>query len=420
MRLTLTAVFAAALLPVAAAAQTASGQTAAAPTPAARAERVLAASPVIDGHNDLAWAIREAGGALPDLSRDTRALPYPLQTDLPRARAGHLGGQFWSVYVPAELHGDAAIRTTLEQIDLARRLIAAHPAMGLAASADELRAGMRAGKLMGMLGAEGGHQIGGKLAVLRLYHALGVRYVTLTHFKSLAWADASTDAPRANGLSDFGRAVVAEMNRIGMIIDVSHTSDATAAAAIAASRAPVIASHSGARGVADVRRNLPEAVIRALAAKGGVAMVSFYPGHLSNAWAAWDKARSAYAASIGVSDAVYGAKAPAPLVTWEQAHPAPRVSVADVADHVEAIARVGGKGAVGIGADYEGIAGTAPEGMSGVDSYPALFAELARRGWSDAELAGLAQGNVLRVIEAVEATARASADEAPGTAALVE
>lgn len=389
-------------------------------TPEQRAERVLAASPVIDGHNDLAWAIREGGGALPDLARDTANLPIPFQTDLPRARAGHLGGQFWSVYVPAELHGDEAVRVTLEQIDLVRRLVAANPQMALASNAAEVRAGMRAGKLAGFMGAEGGHQIAGNLAVLRLYHALGVRYVTLTHFKSLAWADSSTDAPRANGLSDFGRAVVAEMNRIGMIVDVSHTSDATALAAIAASRAPVIASHSGARAVTDAPRDMPDDVIRALAAKGGVVMVSFYEGHVSNAWRAWDKARTDYAASVGVKADVYGAKAPAPLVAWERAHPAPRVTAADVADHVEHVARVGGKGAVGIGADYEGIAGNAPEGMSGVDGYPALFAELARRGWSDAELAGLAQGNVLRVIEAVEAVAKASVGEVPGTAVLVE
>ena len=390
-------------------------------TPEQRAERVLAASPVIDGHNDLAWAIREAGSTLPpDLTKSTAALPYPFQTDLPRARAGHLGGQFWSVYVPAELHGDEAVRVTLEQIDLVRRIVAAHPQMALAGTAAELRAGMRAGKLTGMMGAEGGHQIAGNLAVLRLYHALGVRYVTLTHFKSIAWADSSTDAPRSGGLSDFGRAVIAEMNRIGMIVDVSHTSDATALAAITLSRAPVIASHSGARAVTNVPRAMPDAVIRALAAKGGVVMVSFYEGHVSNAWAAWDKARTAYAASVGVKADIYGPKAPAPLVAWEAAHPAPVVTARDVADHVEQIARVGGKGAVGIGADYEGIAGNAPAGMGGVDGYPALFAELARRGWSDAELAGLAQGNVLRVIEAVEATAKASAGIPPGTAALVE
>lgn len=393
---------------------------AAAQTAEQRAERVLATSPVIDGHNDLAWAIREAGGALPDLTKSTADLPYPFQTDLPRARAGHLGGQFWSVYVPAELHGDAAVRVTLEQIDLVRRFVAANPQMALAGTAAELRAGMRAGKLTGMMGAEGGHQIAGNLAVLRLYHALGVRYVTLTHFKSIAWADSSTDAPRSGGLSEFGRAVVAEMNRIGMIIDVSHTSDATALAAITLSRAPVIASHSGARAVTDVPRDMPDALIQALAAKGGVVMVSFYKGHLSNAWAAWDKARTAYAKSIGVAADVYGPKAPAPLVSWEADHPAPVVRPNDVADHVEHIARIAGKAAVGIGGDYEGIAGNAPEGMSGVNGYPALFAELARRGWSNADLAGLAQGNVLRVIDAVEAVATASAGTPPGTASLAE
>ena len=388
----------------------------------ARVERVLAAAPVIDGHNDLAWAIREdQGGTIPDLTADTRRLPVPLQTDLPRARAGHLGGQFWSVYIDTATSGARAVEVTLEQIDTVKRFVAANPAaMQLATNAAELRAAMRAGRLAGMMGVEGGHQIDGRLAVLRQYHALGVRYMTLTHFKSLAWADASTDAPRANGLNDFGRAVVDEMNRIGMIVDVSHVSDATMAAAVERSAAPVIASHSGARAVAAAPRNVPDELIRAIAAKGGVVMVSFYPGHLSDAWRAWDKERSAFAAGAGVKADVYGPRAPAPLVAWEAAHPAPRVTAATVADHIEHVARLGGRATVGIGADFEGIAGNTPVDVTGVDGYPAVFVELARRGWSDADLAGLAQGNVLRVLDAVEAVARAKAGEKPGTAVLGE
>ncbi|MBX9795412.1 MAG: dipeptidase [Sphingomonas sp.] len=381
----------------------------------ARVERVLAASPVIDGHNDLAWAIREdQEGIIPDLNADTRRLPVPLQTDWARARAGHLGGQFWSVYVDTQASGARAVEMTLEQIDTVKRVAAAYPqVLQLAGTAAEVRAAMRAGRIASLMGVEGGHQIDGRLSVLRQYHALGVRYMTLTHFKSLSWADASTDAPRANGLSPFGRQVVAEMNRLGMIIDVSHVSDATMAAAVAESAAPVIASHSGARGVAAAPRNVPDDLIRAVAAKGGVIMVSFYPGHLSDGWRAWDAARTAFARSAGVKADVYGPRSPAPLVAWEASHPAPRVTAATIADHIEHIARLGGQGAVGIGADFEGIAGNAPADVPGVDGYPAVFIELARRGWSDAALAGLAQGNVLRVLEKVEGIAAARRGDPP-------
>ncbi len=384
---------------------------------AARVERILAAAPVIDGHNDLAWEIRqtrEAKVEALDLTKDTRALPYPLQTDLVRAKAGHLGGQFWSVYIPADKLGPIAVEMTLEQIDIVKRFVAANPqAMEMARTAADVRRIQKGGRLASLIGVEGGHQIDGRLSVLRRYRDLGVGYMTLTHFKSLAWADASTDAPRANGLTDFGRKVVREMNRIGMIVDVSHVSDATMAAALAVSKAPVIASHSGARAISGAPRAIPDDLLTRIAANGGVVMVNFYPGHLSRDWHDWDVARTDFAKSIGASAEIYGPKAPAPLVAWDQAHPAPAVTVGLVADHIDHVAQVAGKDHVGLGGDLDGISGTGPQGISGVDGYPLVLAELARRGWSDTELAGLSQGNVLRVMEQVEAVAASMAGMPP-------
>ena len=378
---------------------------------AQRVERLLARAPVIDGHNDLAWEIRDhQDGQVEVLAGDGARLPHPLQTDIARLRRGHVGAQFWSVWIPADTPGPRAVEMTLEQIDVVRRFVAAFPRdLELAATAADIRRIERAGRVASLIGVEGGHQIDGDLAVLRQYKALGVGYMTLTHGKSLEWADSSTDAPRAGGLSPFGRRVVAEMNRIGMIVDVSHVADTTMAQAIAASRAPVIASHSGARAVTDAPRNIPDDLLRAIGATGGVVMVNFYPAFASSAWRGWDAARTAFARANGVPTDVYGAQAPAPLVAWEAGHPEPRVTAGDVADHVEHVARIAGRGAVGLGGDYDGINGTAPADMTGVDGYPALFAELARRGWSDADLAALSSGNILRVMERVEQVARTMA-----------
>ena len=382
-----------------------------------RIERLLARAPVIDGHNDLAWEIRQTADArveAVDLKADTAQRPVPLQTDIARAKAGHLGGQFWSVYIPATITGPAAVEATLEEIDIVRRFVAANPdALALATTAADIRRIQKSGRIASLLGVEGGHQIDGRLSVLREYKALGVGYMTLTHGKSLAWADSATDAPRSGGLSDFGRQVVAEMNRIGMIVDVSHVSDATMAAALAVSKAPVMASHSSARALADAPRNIPDDLLRAIGTNGGIVMVNFYPAFLSTAWRAWDKARTDYAKSVGVPADVYGPRSAAPLVAWDAGHPEPRVTAATVADHVEHIAKVAGIDHVGIGGDYDGINGTGPEGMKGVDGYPQLFAELARRGWSDTDLMKLSQGNILRVMERVEAVAKASAGLPP-------
>lgn len=394
------------LLAVLLVAQAAAGPAAEVP---ARITRLLERSPVVDGHNDLAWEIRERHDArveAVDLSRNTAALPYPMQTDIPRLKRGGVGGQFWSVWIPATVTGPRAVEMTLEEIDIVRRFVAANPsAFAIARTADDVRRVQREGKIASLIGIEGGHQIDGRLSVLRQMKALGVGYMTLTHGKSLDWADSSTDAPRANGLTQFGRDVVAEMNRIGMIVDVSHVSDATMAAVLDVSKASVIASHSGARAIADVPRNIPDDLLRRIGAAGGVVMANVYPAFVSAEWRTWDQQRTAFAKSQGLATDAYGPKSPAPLIAWDAAHPMPRVTSANVADHIDHIARVAGKGAVGIGGDYDGIGGTAPEDMTGVDGYPRLFAELARRGWSDAELAALAQGNVLRVMERVEAVA---------------
>lgn len=384
-----------------------------------RAERVLARAPVVDGHNDLAWELREAeaAGTPVDIAADSARLPRPLQTDIARLKRGRVGGQFWSVWVPADVTGARAVEMTLEQIDVVRRFVAASPSdFALATTAADMRRIARSGRVASLIGVEGGHQIDGRLSVLRQYRALGVAYMTLTHTRGLDWADASTDEARSGGLSIFGRQVVAEMNRIGMLVDVSHVSDATAREVLRVTRAPVIASHSSARALADAPRNIPDDLLGAIGAQGGVVMVNFYPGFLSTAWRAWNTERGKYAASQGVPTDAYGPRAPAPLVEWDRTHPMPRVTVSTVADHVEHIARVAGRGGVGIGGDFDGIGGTAPEGMAGVDAYPLLFAELARRGWGDADLARLASGNILTAMEKAEAVAAGLSREKPGTA----
>ncbi len=383
----------------------------------ARAERVLQRAPIIDGHNDLPWGLREhhhAAVESVDLTADTSRIDPPLQTDLPRLARGHVGGQFWSVWIPATTTGPQAVETTIEQIDIVRRMIAANPArMALARDAADMARIARRGRIASLIGVEGGHQIDGRLSVLRQYYNLGVRYMTLTHTKSVGWADASTDTPQANGLTPFGRQVVQEMNRLGMLVDISHVSDATMAAALAVSKAPVIASHSNARALADRPRNIPDDLLRAIGTKGGVVMVNAYPAFLSSEWNAWDNRRGAFAKAQGLPGNLYGAQTPPVIRAWEATNPAPRVTAATMADHVEHIAKIAGRASVGIGGDYDGISGTGPEGMGGVDGYPLLFAELARRGWSDADLAGLAQGNVLRVLGQAEVLAKTMAAQRP-------
>lgn len=379
----------------------------------ARIDRILKATPLIDGHNDIAEQLAE------NYHRDITGLAsgsdqrpdHPLMTDMARLHAGRVGGQFWSVYIDGTITGDAAIRETLEQIDIVRRMIAAYPNdLEQAFTADDVVRIHKSGKVASMIGVEGGRQIGGSLAALRAYYALGARYMTLTHNQTTEWADSATDDPKYGGLSPFGIEVVHEMNRIGMLVDLSHVAPATMKAAIAASNAPVIFSHSSARALGGHPRNVPDDVLALLPANGGVVMVNWVPGFISDASWKWSAEQSAEQARLKALHREDSAAVKAGLETWKAAHPAPPVTVATVADHVEHVARIAGYDHVGIGADLDGIDAT-PDGMAGVQAYPLLFAELIRRGWSDANLAKLAGGNVLRVLRQAERVAASMKNE---------
>jgi membrane dipeptidase len=340
-------------------------------------------------------------------------------TDMARLHAGRVGGQFWSVYINGAITGDAAIRETIEQIDIVRRMIDAYPQdLELARTADDVVRIHKAGKIASMLGVEGGRQIGGSLAALRQYYNLGARYMTLTHNQTTEWADSATDDPKYDGLSPFGVTVVHEMNRIGMLVDLSHVSPATMKDAIAASRAPVIFSHSSARALVDHPRNVPDDVLRLLPANGGVVMVNFVPDFISAEVRQWGAEKSAEEARLKAFNRESSAAVQAGLKAWEAAHPRPPVDVRTVADHIEHVAKVAGHDHVGIGADLDGIPYT-PRGLEGVQSYPAVFAELIRRGWSDQNLAKLAGGNVLRVLRQAEAVS-ASLKAAPAALSPVD
>lgn len=376
-----------------------------------RIDRILRRTPLIDGHNDLPWEIRSAHGndlASVDLSADTRRLSSPLHTDIQRLRQGRVGAQFWSVYVPASLKGLAATEATFEQIDLTRRMIARYPqAFEFADGADDIVRIHRAGRIASMFGMEGGEAINNNLALLREFRAAGVLYMTLTHSQNTDWVDSATDTPRHGGLTPFGEGVVREMNRVGMLVDLSHVSAEAMRDALRVSSAPVIFSHSSAFAVTPHPRNVPDDVLELVRANGGVVMVNFFPAFTSTEVWQWGSRRAAEEARLKALNQADPAAVTGGLAAWVAANPMPRTNVSTIADHIEHIARVAGRDHVGIGSDYDGVPWL-PEGLDGVEDYPNLLVELARRGWSDADLAKLAGGNVLRALREAERVAARS------------
>jgi membrane dipeptidase len=387
-----------------------------------RAEAVLAGAPVIDGHNDLAWTLRNLVGY--DLDRMDLAVDQSaagLHTDLPRLRAGGVGAQFWSVYVPATLDGDAAVSATLEQIDAVRAIVARYPDdLGLATTADEIERARATGRLASLMGMEGGHSIACSLGTLRMMHALGVRYLTLTHGKNTPWADSATDQPAVGGLSAFGREVVRECNRLGVLVDLSHVAPATMHAALDVSTAPAFFSHSCARALCDHPRNVPDDVLVRVRDSGGVVMVAFVPVFLTEECRAWHERWLVERDRIAGDYAEDSPEWSAVRAAWRRDNPRPPCDLRDVADHLEHIRDVAGTDHVGLGGDFDGTS-MLPDGLEGVHRYPALLAELARRGWSDADLAKLTWHNPLRVIRATEsAAAAARAARGPSLATFSE
>jgi membrane dipeptidase len=368
------------------------------------AGRLLSRHPVIDGHNDLPWTIRndsKARGnpAAYDLRHRTRG-----HTDLARLRAGRVGGQFWSVYIPGDLPGGQFARTQLEQIDIARKVISRYPdRFAPAFTAADVEQARGRGRIASLIGIEGGHAIEGSLGALRAYYDLGVRYMTLTHNVTLDWADSCNDVRRHGGLTAFGKEVVREMNRLGMLVDLAHTSPEVMGHALDVSDAPVISSHSSCRALTDVTRNFPDAILRRLPRNGGVIMITFVGPFVSQ------PAADAYqAAKAALGPRLKRVASPTARRRIEKAylrtHPLPKATIGDVADHVEHARKMAGVDHVGIGGDYDGNEEW-PVGMEDVSSYPLLFAELIRRGWSDRDLAKLSRGNIVRVMRETEAVA---------------
>lgn len=347
-----------------------------------RAQRLLRESPIIDGHNDLPDALRDKAGS--DVTRlDLRKNQPTIMTDIPRLRAGGVGGQFWSVYVPVERQGAEAVTATLSQIGIVQRLVEAYPdAFALARTADDIERIQKDGKIASLIGVEGGHCINGSLDVLRNFYSLGARYMTLTHSTNTPWADSATDTAAHSGLTAFGETVIAEMNRLGMLVDLSHTSPATMEDALRVTRAPVIFSHSSARGLVDHPRDVPDAVLRQLPRNGGLVMVTFVPGFISQEVNAFNARPAA-----------------------QQTGTPPRATLAQVADHIDHIKSVAGIDHVGLGGDFDGITAVV-QGLEDVSTYPQLIRELLRRGWSDGDVRKLTRGNILRVLRAAEAAAR--------------
>ncbi|MFJ5608926.1 dipeptidase [Streptomyces sp. NPDC093221] len=383
------------------------------------ARELLAAHPVVDGHNDLPWALREQVAY--DLDRLDIAADQSdrLHTDIPRLRAGGVGAQFWSVYVSVELTGGEAVTATLEQIDVVRRLADRYSAdLRLALTADDMETARSEGRIASLMGAEGGHSIDCSLGTLRGLYDLGVRYMTLTHNDNTPWADSATDKPVAGGLTAFGEEVVREMNRLGMLVDLSHVSPDTMRAALRVAEAPVLFSHSSSRAVCDHVRNIPDDVLAALPANGGVAMATFVPKFILPAAIEWTAAADENMRAHGLHHLDTTPDGMAVQRAYEAAHPRPVATAATVADHLDHMRAVAGVDHIGIGGDYDGTAFT-PDGLADVSGYPHLIAELLTRGWSDPDIAKLTWQNAVRVLrEAESAAAAIRARRGPSTATI--
>ncbi|HEV7364988.1 MAG TPA: dipeptidase [Gemmatimonadales bacterium] len=384
------------------------------------ARQLLKSTPLIDGHNDLPWEIREFKTAPRDVAAYDLRSRTPKHTDLGRLKEGQVAAQFWSIYIPGEIKDSGFARVQLEQFDIARRMIARYPErLALALTAADIERDFKRGRIASLLGMEGGHAIENSLGALRAYYDLGARYLTLTHNVTLDWADAALDSARHDGLTEFGREVVREMNRLGMLVDLSHVSAATMSDALDVTEAPVIFSHSSARALTDHPRNVPDSILARLPKNGGLVMVTFVPAFVSPEAAAWDaKAREHFEQlKTSVSDTAERRRL---NDDWKAAHPQPPASLKQVADHIEHVRDVAGIDHVGIGSDFDGI-DTVPQGLEDVSKFPELFAELIRRGWTDSDLKKLAGQNLLRVLRAAEATAaRLQKTRQPSTRTIEE
>ena len=367
------------------------------------AHALLDQFPIIDGHNDLAWALREAGWRNPAATDISVTVDFT-HTDLPRLAKGRVGAQFWSVYVPAQLHGQSAVTTTLEQIDFVRGLAAQYPgALQLAVTAADVERIIASGRVAALLGAEGGHSIAGSMGVLRAFYLLGVRYLTLTHNLSLPWADSATDEPAVGGLSAFGREVVREMQRLGMLVDMSHVAPTTMRDTLDTAEAPVIFSHSAAFAVCDHPRNVPDAILARLAGNGGLCMITFVPAFVAQRCRDWELELAAGMARDGldIRDLTQRKRFKG---RWVVEHPRPTATIADVVAHLEHVREVAGIDHIGLGGDYDGV-DELPVGLEDVSCYPALIDALLERSWSESECGKLAHGNILRVMRDAESTA---------------
>jgi membrane dipeptidase len=386
-----------------------------------RARRILSTTPLIDGHNDLPWAIRVSGTASRDVDAYDLRTRTAGHTDLARLKEGMLGGQFWSIYIPGDIADSGFARVQMEQIDIARRVVEKYPErLTWALTASDMRRAFKEGKIGSVLGLEGGHAIENSLGTLRVYYDLGARYMTLTHNVTTAWADAALDSAKHGGLTEFGKEVVREMNRLGMLVDLSHVSPGTMSDALDVTEAPVIFSHSGARAVVDHKRNVPDSILQRVPANGGVVMVPFVTSFVSRDVAAYAHEEEVFTADLkkktGADTAAYRSE----LRAWRTAHPSPKATISQVADQIEYVRKIAGVDHVGIGGDFDGITDVVV-GLEDVSKYPSLFAELAHRGWSDEDLRKLAGENILRVMEKAEqVAARLQKTKHPSTKTITE